>query len=380
MNTRIFIKKASLAFAGVIAGLAASTAVVSAIPYDAAQTNSSPTPAFNVFTGVPSYGDESDFLRSREVKTEVTQYVDPLNATCNAGDKIQMRVYIHNGASKDANNNGTGPSVAKDVRVKVSLPSTAGATFSPTASISASNAATVNDTSSINCNGKNVKLKYVAGSAAQSSIGTGRVALSDEIVTAGVPIRSQAMDGAVYGCWDERVYVILTVQVEEVVVPKVEPKPVTAVCDTFRIVAGDNRTVRVSLFKFTATNATYKNTVINWDAGKTNVSSAAITDANKVEGQTYKYAADGTYLINATIYFATETDSNLAASTQNCQQQVTFTNRNELPIVVTTTTPAAPVKPVALVAAGPASTIATFAAVAATIGGAYYWSIRRRLV
>ena len=371
-----FYKKITAAAVGIAAGFVMSTAVVGAIPYVAGDaSNASPVPAFNVFTGVPNVGDESDFLRSR-VPTVAgdssTPYVDPLAASCEKGQKIQMRVYVHNGASVNGNNNGTGPSVAHDTRVKVALDTRAASTFTNSATISASNAATVNDSATINCNGKTVKLKYVPGSASSFSKATGVVALSDEVVTNGVPVRSHATAGDVYGCFDQRVFVILTVEVEEIPAPK----PVTAICDTFRIVAGDNRTIRVSDFKFTAENATYKHTVINWDAGKTNVSSAPITDATKVKDQTYKYGADGTYLVTATVRFATEANSDLAAGTENCQQKVTFTSKQE-PVVVTATTP---VKPVVLVAAGPASTIATILAITATVAGAYYWSIRRRLV
>ena len=374
MNTRNLFKNVTLVLATIATGLVATTAAVSAIPYDAARTNASPVPAFNVFTGVPDgVGDESDFLRARETKVATAPYVDPLSATCKDGEKIQMRVYIHNGASTQGNNNGNGPSVAKDVRVKVDLPAAAAATFSPTATISASNAVTVNDNTTINCNGKKVKLNYVAGSAAQSSKGTGRVALGDEIVTNGVAIRGQATAGSVYGCWDETVYVVLTVVVEEIVEPVVEQKPVVATCDMFRITAGDNRTIRVSDFKYTATNATYKNTILNWDAGKTNVSTTAITDPTKVVGQTYQYAANGTYLVTATVRFTNTVDNKeIVASTANCQQKVTFTDQDQ-PVVT-------PVTPVTLVAAGAGSTIALFAAVAIAGTVLYHLYSNRRIV
>lgn len=387
MNSLNFFKKVSLVLATVAAGLVASTAAVSAIPYDDARTQSSPTPAFNVFTGVPSTGNEADFLRARETKVSTASYVDPLNATCKNGEKIQMRVYIHNGASVEGNNNGTGPSVAKDVKVKVAVPTTAATNFTPSATISASNAPSVNDTATINCNDKKVKLNYVAGSAAQSSIGTGRVALGDEIVSSGVSVRSQATPGSVYGCWDERVYVILTVQVEEVVEPVQVPKPaevpkpaVVATCDMFAITPGDNRSIRVTAFKYTATNATFKNAVINWDAGKTNVSTAAITDDKKVIGQSYSYKADGTYQVNVTVKFATEGNKEQVAGVENCQQQVTFTAQTA-PVVGPPAAPTAPVaQPTTLIAAGAGSMIATFAATAVAGTVIYRMYLNRRLV
>jgi len=159
-----------------------------------------------------------------------------------------------------------------------------------------------------------------------------------------------------------------------------ECMPVTTqvppVCNSFDIKAGDNRTITVTKFEQTANDAKFVNAVINWDVNKTNDSSPAITDVNKVVGQTHQYAADGTYLVGVTITY-TLNGKTITSNGPECQKQVTFTTKT--PPVVTSTTPATPVKPVALVAAGPASTIATFVAVAAVAGGAYYWSLRRRL-
>ncbi|MDL2341830.1 MAG: hypothetical protein QFB87_01995 [Patescibacteria group bacterium] len=384
MKASTFFKKASLAVSGLVAGLLLSTAVVGAIPYDGAQTNASPVPAFNVFTGVPSYGDESDFLRARvpangNLHDGSTPYTDPIATTCTDKQFLQLRVYVHNGASKDGNNNGAGPSVIHGAKVKVTLPTDEATSFTPSATLSASNAATVNDSATINCNGQKVKLHYVAGSASQFSDGTNTAsALDDSIVTTGAPIQSQATPGDVWGCWEQRVYVILTVQVE-VAPPTL---PVTATCDLFKIETADDRTVKVSAFKYTATNATYKNTVINWDAGKTNDSTAAITDATKVVGQTHQYSADGTYLITATVHFSTADNADLAASTENCQQQVVFTTKKP-PVVTTTTTetPATPVvaKPTALVNTGAGSVMALFGATTVLAATAYRWFLGRRL-
>lgn len=382
MNLRNLFRSLT-AVVAVSASLMFTTASVSAIPFVAGdQTQASPVPAFNVFTGVPNEGTESDFFRSRVptgTADSVTKYVDPLTASCENGQRIQMRVYVHNGASATANDNGNGPSVAHGTRVKVALDTRAASSFSSNATISASNAATVNDTSTINCNGKTVKLKYVPGSASSFSKGSGVVKLSDDIIGSGVPIRSNDTEGDVYGCFDQRVFVLISVVVEEIPAPK----PVPAIsCDLFKIEIGDNRTIRVSQFSYTATNATYKNTILNWDAGtgKTNVSTAVITDGSKVNGQTYNYATDGTYLVTATVRFMDGEGKELVAGTENCQQQVTFTTKQP-PVVTPVTTPVTPAaKPTVLVNTGAGSTIAIFAVVSVAATFAYRRYLSSRLV
>lgn len=232
MNKLNIFKKITIGITAIVAGVLISGGVTvqAAIPYTGDDTVSSPTPAFNVFTGVPApWGDESDFLRARvpvngQDSDATTQYVDPLAASCANGQKIQMRVYVHNGASVTGNQNGTGPSVAHDTKVRVDLKNaTAQSVFAPNATISSSNAGVVNDGLTINCNGKTVKLNYLKGSASSFSLGTGVVPLDDAIVTTGVPIRSQSVPGDVWGCWNDRVYVVLSVQVEELPPPPITP-------------------------------------------------------------------------------------------------------------------------------------------------------------
>ncbi|MCW2957094.1 MAG: hypothetical protein JWO69_1963 [Thermoleophilia bacterium] len=153
----------------------------------------------------------------------------------------------------------------------------------------------------------------------------------------------------------------------------VKPMVVPPVCNDFEIKAGDNRVITVTKVDYTANGATFVNAVFNWDVNKTNNSSAPITDASKLVGQTHQYAADGTYLVGVTLTF-TQDGKTVTANGPECQQQVAFTTKT--PPVVTSTTPT---PPVTLVAAGPATTIASFVAFAAVAGGAYYWSLRRRL-
>ncbi len=351
-NLTIF-KKAAVGIVALATSLLMNGAAVSAIPYTGDSTPPSPVPAFNVFTGVPNIGNESDFLRSRVPTSDSdssTPYVDPLSTSCANGQKIQMRVYVHNGASQDANNGGSGPSVAHNVKVKVNLDnSTAKSTFDPSATISSSNAGVVTDGAVINCNGKSVKLKYVFGSASAFSIGTGVVAVNEGLLlTTGAPIRSQAVAGDVWGCWNERVYLIFTVQVEEV--PETPPSLGECKTVTFDV---DNKTRKVSVSNIQAnlTNATVVGYKI--DFGEGTVSTAATAD--------HVFTADsGTITVSVQIQFAdSHTELKTAAG---CIKQVNFTK--------TPTTPTPTPTPTTLPNTGPGDVAGIFAAV--TVAGALF--------
>jgi len=269
MNKFNLIKRMALGLTSfaVAAGIMFSAGAVNAIPYDGENTVPATTPTFNVFTGVPYIGDESDFFRTRVpvgANDTTTAYVDPLNATCVAGQKIQMRVYVHNGTSVSTNENGAGSGVAHNTKVKVTLPTNASASFTPSATISASNVSTVNDNATINCNGKIVKLKYVAGSASQYSKATGPVALSDSIVTDGVPISSHGVSGDVWACWDERVYVILQVEIEEVTIPNP-----AYTCDLISFTKLSDNKFRFTVSYSVKDGAVFKDVTYNFGDGTT---------------------------------------------------------------------------------------------------------------
>lgn len=348
MNKFNFIKKIAVAFTGVAmaAGVLFSAGVVHAIPYDGDNTVPATTPTFNVFTGVPNVGDESDFFRSRVpvgTTDTTTAYVDPLSATCVAGQKIQMRVYVHNGTSVSTNENGTGSGVAHGTKVKVTLPTNAAASFTPSATISATNVPTVNDNATINCNGKTVKLKYVAGSASQYSKATGPVALSDSIVTDGVPISSHGVSGDVWACWDERVYVILKVEIEEVTLPNP-----AYTCDLVSVTKlSDNK------FRFTA--------------------SYTVKDGAVFKDVTYNFGDGTTVTTGVTSEHSFNATSNVVATVNFTVDGQTKTNTNDKCAVKVTPTPAT------LVKTGPGSTLAIFAATS-FIGAMFYrFNLARRI-
>lgn len=299
---------------GVAGVLVLATGVAHAIPYTGANTPPLSAPGFNAYTGVDQgVGDEPDFLRTRVDDGSNTDYKDTVNNACVSGTKFQMRVYVHNGASADNNQNGSGPSVAHGTKVKVALPGNLTSNkFVPSASISATNAATVNDTTTINCNGKTVKLKYVTGSASQFSKGTGVVPLSDDIVSSGVPIRSHAVDGDVWGCWDERVYVVLSVEVEEI--PK--PQPPVYTCELLtvqRIGSEKERMYRFNLSTTAKNGAVLKNVSYNFGDGNTKVAGSTVD---------HGYSRDGEYTTVATPTFTVDGKDVTAPTNPKCKVTV----------------------------------------------------------
>ena len=342
------LKKITLGLTSFGMVLALAGGVSSAIPYTGSTTLASPVPAYNVFTGnnlsapMPADG-EQDFLQGRvpvggNLNEGTTPFTDPVSSNCTNGQVIQLHVYVHNGASVDGNNNGTGPSVIHGAMLKVALPGSSdkASTFSPSATLSASNAATVSDNVTINCNGKNVTLQYVPGSASQYSTGTGVVALSDSIVGNGTSIRSEQTPGDIWGCWDERVYVVLAVKV---VIPPVVTPPT---CNLITL-DGDNRTVRVSNVTYTAGSATVNKLNLDFGDGTKNS-----IDFNQLP-ISHTYTADGTYLIRATL------DTSVGNITSDkCASNITFKGKTVPPVVTPPTT---------LVNTGPGEVLGIFALV-----------------
>lgn len=306
---KIFKRVASAATALMLAvavSTVAFTGTTNAIPYTP-DTTGTASPAFNVFTGVPGYGDESAFVAGR-VSGSSAAFTDPVNDPCTNGTQYSVRVYVHNAANQTLNNGGNGPSVARNSKVQVSVPSTTAGNIRGT--ISASNAGSVSDTLKINCGGgKTVALSYVAGSAIQQKMNGATAPLSDSIVTTGAPIGTQGPDGNMWGCFGQRVLVFLKVEVKETTPPPTEATS----CDLFRVSASSDRRVTVNQFKFTAQNTSVQNVVINWGDNNSNT-------VTNVIGATHQYAKDGTYTIRATVNFANG-DSKTSV---NCEQQVTF--------------------------------------------------------
>jgi len=147
---------------------------------------------FNSFVNVPNgIGDERDFFRGGIVGS-TTPWIDPVNDTKNE-DTVEAKIYIHNNAASALNTAVGAPGIAKDVTVKVVLPTNIATSQEASATISSSNASpvTISDTLSFTgINGSQFALEYVPGSAKLYANGTSST-ISDTLMTTGVNIGNQ---------------------------------------------------------------------------------------------------------------------------------------------------------------------------------------------
>jgi hypothetical protein len=287
------MKALIVAFATVVLGLFVGflSTNTSAIPYNGDATQSSPVPAFNVFTGVPSVGNEADFYKGKP-DGSTADSVNNIQSTCETGKRFSLRAYVHNGANQDGNNNGSGPSVAKDTMIKMTVPTNEGSNFGSTATISSSNASSVSDGLEITCtDGRKVTVKYVVGSAEQFSGLSGVQKVSDTIVTTGAKIGTMSPNGDLWGCWDQRVWVRIVVEVTEV---PAELHP--AVCEVILTTLLSSNQIIVDEVKYDLRDATLNNIEIDFgDTTKVNVQPSDFAlDA-------HTYANPGTFTIRATL-------------------------------------------------------------------------------
>ena len=167
-------------------------------------------PVFNSFINTPTYGDERNFVTASPAGTSA--WTGTVNAT--SGQEVELRAFIHNNANESLNAGGTG--VARNTRVKFTIPSGQANGFDVTGTISADNATSVYDTAAIKNDSTAFSLSYVAGSARLYNNGpfTGGTAVSDDVVGAnGALIGYDAMNGNLPGCFDYTAVVIIKVKV-----------------------------------------------------------------------------------------------------------------------------------------------------------------------
>lgn len=170
-------------------------------------------PVFNSFINTDSYGDERAFVDARMSDQTASGSFKNVLPDVNKGSKeVVIRMYVHNNANQSTNASGLG--IAEDTKVKVSLPSATSNVLRARGYISASNASMVEDTVDFTAD-SNFKLEYVPGSATlydNDNFASG-VALSDDIVTTGAPIGSDALDGNFKGCFEYEAVVQIRVKV-----------------------------------------------------------------------------------------------------------------------------------------------------------------------
>lgn len=175
---------------------------------------------FNSFTGVPNFGDERDFLRGKLNET-TNNYTDPVSGLKD-GDEVKVLVYIHNGAKSSLNASGVG--VAENLRVRIQLPNGTSASQDLNSFISATNASPQQIFDSLTLNGTDAfSVEYVPGSAMIRTASLNDVSISDAVVTDGVLIGDDALDGKMNGCFEYLAYVTIVVKIH---IEEPEPQPI----------------------------------------------------------------------------------------------------------------------------------------------------------
>lgn len=152
---------------------------------------------FNSFTNVGNgVGDERDFMRGVQVSRD-SVWADPV-AGVTQDAEVEAKIYIHNNADASLNEAPGNPGIAKNVKVRVALPTGTKQSQDATAYISADNAQPGEIFDTLTMTGANngfFELDYVEGSAKLHNGGT-TTALSDALVTDGVNI------GNINGCFE----------------------------------------------------------------------------------------------------------------------------------------------------------------------------------
>lgn len=173
---------------------------------------------FNSFTNNPVVGDERPFFAGSLNGANVQDRIKVTN-----GQTVVLRAYVHNNA--DPNKIGAAAAVARNVKIRMMLPTVKQKDQNLVSFITAANATpgTVNDTMSLYAD-KDFTIEYVPGSAKfdYKPDGTNMTSakLNDSIVATGASL------GDIHGCFQYSGYVTLSVKVKMEETPPVTP-PVT---------------------------------------------------------------------------------------------------------------------------------------------------------
>ncbi|MCA9330917.1 hypothetical protein KC957_02625 [Candidatus Saccharibacteria bacterium] len=389
MKTSLILKSLAISLlATVVLAVSAGTASAAQIDYNNPNNQPITSARFNAYTNVPGgIGNEADFVKLRKSNGDPTvpatqnNFVDPVNDACAVGQKYDVRTYIHDSANTEYNDNGNGTAVARNVNVAMQAQlGTTKKSFTFTSTISASNAASVTDNGTLNC-ANNVQLKLVPQTVKVYSKYTGWNSASDTAVNSNLAVGSRAVgSGIQWGCWDDRIIVVYTVEVVEA------PQVPQASCDLLTVTALGDRKYKFDVKYIAKNGATFKEVRFDYGDGNTG------TDAE------HMYAKDGTYTVVATVAFMINGQM-VTKTSDTCAKQLTVSTTEYCPVPGKGHLPkdspeceycptnhdlAADdercVTPTTLPNTGAGSVVGLFAAVSAAGAAAYRFVLRRRLV
>jgi uncharacterized repeat protein (TIGR01451 family) len=156
---------------------------------------------FNSFTNVGNgIGDERDFFRGNQVGVG-TGWTDPVNDLKQDGE-VEAKIYIHNGADPALNDAPGNPGIARNTKVRVTLPTGTAQSQQATAFISADNAQPGEIFDTLDMRGANngfFELSYVAGSGKlhkDGQVSSLSAAQEQQMITTGVNL------GDIKGCFE----------------------------------------------------------------------------------------------------------------------------------------------------------------------------------
>ena len=187
----------ALAGLGILAGAVLVPAALFAWgPSRPTFTTANPAPynTFNSITDNPAYGDERNFLRVKPADAPTSAYSD--STKLEAGKKYDAYIYYHNDAAENLK------LVAENTVMKVQLPAVVNGSAQSVAYINSSNSkpTSVWDETTLKSDNA-VAIRMVPGSAHIYNQGaTNGAKLADSIITTGVKLGYNALDGKVPGC------------------------------------------------------------------------------------------------------------------------------------------------------------------------------------
>lgn len=286
------------------------------------------SPLFNQFTDVPGIGDEKDFLR---VQNDDGTRVNT-KEICSGTSKLW--IYVHNNRPSQNNNDPNkagdwdGVAVAKNTRVKLSLPGTFTNSTTATAKISADNAVNApTDTAYFTCGSKKVKVEYVGVESVSSSDGQNSYTLTGDIMSAnGASLNYKGNAGMVPGCWEYRASIVVKVKITE------EPpvvKPQSLLCQaTFDRKA---LTLNVKVSGKTTNGATVTGYRIVWGDGSADATTASATHTYNQYNKQYTATAYVKGTVDGKNVEVTDEKSCSYTFTEKSPEQPPVTPPEELP-------------------------------------------------
>ena len=230
-------------------------------------------------------GDEKNFVGAIEASKIDWSNTGVSSLTWNAneinvedGETYTIRIYVHNNSPKGTD------AIAKDVKTTFSLPTNVSNSQTIIGYIDSSNATPGRYWDEVTLKSDDdFYLEYVEGSAKYTNAKMGTVSLSDEIITSGVNVGYESLNGEIPGCYEYDGVATINVKVHKSVNAKLTKK------------------VRIKGTKTWSESVTAKvGDEVEFQIAYTNLLAETVNDVmiRDVLPENVEYVADSTYLYN----------------------------------------------------------------------------------